>query len=1061
MDNPKIAGYEILRPIGRGGMAIVYLAIQQSFDRHVALKVMSHSLLADPSFGERFLREARIVAQLSHRNVIQVYDVGAQGDNHYIAMEYMEGGDLKAKLGEGLPITECVAIVKEIATALDFAAAKGYVHRDIKPENILFRADGSAVLSDFGIARSTDSATQMTQAGTVIGTPLYMSPEQAQARELDGRSDLYSLGAIFFEMLTGHVPYDADSAVSISIKHVTDPIPRLADDLAAFQLFIDTALAKNPDDRFQTGDELKAALDDIENEYRNAAGATQVVTRKSRVHGATSGRFAGQTTASGSKRQRTTASRSGQLRANWLSLLPPANWWPASVLLVALASVVGWYVLPPGLQGRNAATTDEEAVPKRFDATIAIMLKNAENAMREGKLATPPEDNATYYYTTVLALAPDTPQALQGIERVMDGLLIRAERAIKENAVDEAKNWLGRVADIAFYSDNSTLRDRRQNLRSQLIAVSQRQIRQVERSRELTRLIAAAAAAVEADRLTSPVGDNAYEHYQSVLALDPDNTGARAGIKRIAGKFLAKAREAAGDENFARARAFVAAAVQIDSEHADIASAQAAIEAAENAQAASVSIASGQTQSEQTPLERLEREQAKKRTLIAKTLVAAQTDLENNRLSSPLGENAVEKYRDVLEIDPSNVDALEGLQLVGGKYIELARGMLDNANLGQADLYMRQAQTLSPNNHRLRDLQRDLLAAKDKLELTRIANAKRAEDEELAAAKGHQATQSIAQVLDRQSKAAQAKRADAAEKLASQQRAKIAQLLQAARAHRDAGRLGTPPVDNALEKYRAVLNIDSSNVQAKAGRRQVIDAIFQQTEMALENQRDAEAQQGLALLAIEAGKDPRLKSLQKIANGALGGAAAAAPVTARPPVATVATGETGALADKVEKAIGQRDYRLARKHYAKLKAVNPNYSEAAALLTRLENAELRTQQSNAILNEAQELIDTEYRKPGIFGSNRSTRGALKSSYTIIKAAGGIDPGNPRVRVSLVDLENKYATIIRMHADNKDYDRAREFLDDSKDMDLPAGKVLELAKIVADRKFKSTRPTGIF
>jgi serine/threonine-protein kinase PpkA len=206
----EIPGYKILRQLGRGGMATVYLAMQESVQREVALKIMSPALLVDPNFGERFLREARIAAKLHHRHVVGVHDVGREGDHHYIAMEYLGGGALLNKDGEPRAAPFALRVTREIAMALNYAHAKGFVHRDVKPDNILLRDDGSSALTDFGIARANDSATNMTRTGTVIGTPHYMSPEQARGRALDGRADLYSLGVVLSELLTGRVPYHAD-----------------------------------------------------------------------------------------------------------------------------------------------------------------------------------------------------------------------------------------------------------------------------------------------------------------------------------------------------------------------------------------------------------------------------------------------------------------------------------------------------------------------------------------------------------------------------------------------------------------------------------------------------------------------------------------------------------------------------------------------------------------------------------------------------------------------------------------------------------------------------------
>jgi serine/threonine protein kinase len=264
MTNPNsivIPGYRIERKLGQGGMATVYLAIQESFDREVALKIMSPFLNSDPSFTTRFVREARIVAQIHHASIVPVMDVGEHATHHYLSMEYLPGGDLKHRIAEGkhglsLAVTACLAI----SAALDVAHRKGFVHRDIKPENILFREDGTPVLTDFGIARAIDSGASLTMAGMMVGTPNYMSPEQVKGQELDGRSDLYSLGIVFYETLTGAVPFRADSTMSLALKHLSDPLPPLPPEFALYQPFIDRLTAKEREDRFASGAEVARAL---------------------------------------------------------------------------------------------------------------------------------------------------------------------------------------------------------------------------------------------------------------------------------------------------------------------------------------------------------------------------------------------------------------------------------------------------------------------------------------------------------------------------------------------------------------------------------------------------------------------------------------------------------------------------------------------------------------------------------------------------------------------------------------------------------------------------------
>lgn len=259
-----IPGYQILREIARGGMATVYLAIQECFDREVAIKVLFPTPHSAEEFGERFVREAKIVAQLSHPHIVGVHDVGEVHGYYYIAMDYFPGNDLKEMISTGLPVLKTLKIVKEIASALQYAHLKGFIHRDVKPQNVFFREDGSAVLGDFGIAVQTNLSTQITQSGKVIGTPVYMSPEQARGEEIDGRADLYALGVMFYEMLVGEVPFYADDPIAVGIKHVEEPVPLLPDMLMRLQPILDHLMEKQPEFRYQNGVELIADLDELD-----------------------------------------------------------------------------------------------------------------------------------------------------------------------------------------------------------------------------------------------------------------------------------------------------------------------------------------------------------------------------------------------------------------------------------------------------------------------------------------------------------------------------------------------------------------------------------------------------------------------------------------------------------------------------------------------------------------------------------------------------------------------------------------------------------------------------
>lgn len=262
----QIPGYRIMRELGHGGMAHVYLAVQESFGREVALKILSPHLADDDQFSKRFLREARIVSQLNHPNIVTVFDAGKQGKYHYMSMEYIPGKELKQLKGS-ISRKEGIRIVKDIARALDFAGSKGIVHRDVKPENIMIhQSDNRVILMDFGIAHGDDITHGMTQTGKAIGTPHYMSPEQTKGLKVDHRSDIYSLGVVLYQLLAGYLPYEADSAVAVGIKHLTAPIPLLPGGLEIFQPIVNHCLSKEPQHRYQKAAELITALDKIDNE---------------------------------------------------------------------------------------------------------------------------------------------------------------------------------------------------------------------------------------------------------------------------------------------------------------------------------------------------------------------------------------------------------------------------------------------------------------------------------------------------------------------------------------------------------------------------------------------------------------------------------------------------------------------------------------------------------------------------------------------------------------------------------------------------------------------------
>lgn len=269
MQPEKIGIYEIKSELGRGGMATVYLAYDPRFEREVAVKVLPRELLhADPQFRLRFEREAKIIAKLEHSAIVPVYDVGEADGQPYFVMRYMNGGSLSERIKAGImSVDEAARILAIIAPGLDEAHSKGIIHRDIKPSNILFDKRDIPYISDFGIAKLSQAQAGNVTGSAIIGTPAYMAPEQAQGDEIDGRADIYSLGIILYEMVTGKQPYEADTPMAVAIKHITDPVPHI---LAAnpklpegMDTVIQKAMAKKKTDRYNTAVEMTDAVREV------------------------------------------------------------------------------------------------------------------------------------------------------------------------------------------------------------------------------------------------------------------------------------------------------------------------------------------------------------------------------------------------------------------------------------------------------------------------------------------------------------------------------------------------------------------------------------------------------------------------------------------------------------------------------------------------------------------------------------------------------------------------------------------------------------------------------
>ena len=258
----NLGQFTILEEIGRGGMATVYSAMQQSMNRKVAVKILPRHFMHDPDFIERFEREVEVISHLEHPHILPIYDYGEADGVPYIAMRFLGGGSMAQTVRRGVPqLANLTKPFQQVAEALDYAHQQGIIHRDLKPGNIMLDEHSNAYLSDFGIARVMGS--NLT-GSAIIGTPAYMSPEQAHGINIDARSDIYSLGIVLFELITGREPYQAETPMSLLMMHINEPVPPIADFREGVppivQSVIDTATAKDPDDRYVSASDLADAF---------------------------------------------------------------------------------------------------------------------------------------------------------------------------------------------------------------------------------------------------------------------------------------------------------------------------------------------------------------------------------------------------------------------------------------------------------------------------------------------------------------------------------------------------------------------------------------------------------------------------------------------------------------------------------------------------------------------------------------------------------------------------------------------------------------------------------
>lgn len=432
--------------LGEGAMARVFLALDESLDRKVAMKVMNRSLAHDPSFRDRFIAEAKDTAKFDHPGIVTIHGTGVVDDNYYLVLEFLDSGTLKDRIRERLqrfeelgekpdqlfPVQEALGLLAEMADALDYAHKKKVVHRDLKPANILFRTDGAAVLSDFGIAKSVTENRELTMTGYSVGTPAYMSPEQKLgAADIDGRSDIYSLGIVFYELLTGRKPFQSQSGNFAELrKEMEADTPQLPEAASHLQPMLDRMLAKDPGDRYQTAADLMTDARQFMGVLGPVSEDATVLQQAVSVQSAASG-----------------ARPAGRKKLVLVAV---------AVLAAAIIGIGSWQMMPE-------APPEVIPVDAETAAEISTLLKNADMFYNYNRLIVPPvaNGNAADLYHRILELQPNNPDALAGLDRVLQEVLVQVPAEVEAMLANDEQEQAAALVEAAlhYFPDSEELTD--------------------------------------------------------------------------------------------------------------------------------------------------------------------------------------------------------------------------------------------------------------------------------------------------------------------------------------------------------------------------------------------------------------------------------------------------------------------------------------------------------------------------------------------------------------------------------------------------------------------------
>ncbi|WP_457667108.1 protein kinase domain-containing protein [Thiolapillus sp.] len=515
-----IPGYKILSLIGEGANATVYLAMQESLNRPVALKILQK--FDHPAQAVRFFNEGQIVASMNHPNIITIYDIGSVGSQQYIAMEYLENGSLRDRVKAGVSPGTALDIVQSIGSALEFVHQMGIVHRDIKPENILFHKSGIPKITDFGVAKALDRDMNLTMDGTALGSPYYLSPEQAEGKDLDGRSDIYSLGVILFELLAQRKPYLGESQIEVIFGHLNKPIPSLPEKHLQYQSLVEKMMAKDANNRFSSVKEMLEYVNAFRDLGENRSSRRTADLEKKKP----------------SRSNRNTSASSWFKRPLFITT--------AAGIVAAIAVTVLIMNRPstPSVSASTPVDVTQAQQPEQTRQTVygdAPAQKTTEHEEKQVTLDTPMQP----------VLPPSDGEFLTPVTD-MDTEATIAEAETGETIEETAGGLNGEITEDLTGGENPE--------DAAPVANIEETVAQEE---TIASLMQKAEEALKKYRLTSPKNSSAYYYYRKILKLAPGNKAASQGIRKLAGKYGILSDKALQKEDEKKARSYLERGLRI------------------------------------------------------------------------------------------------------------------------------------------------------------------------------------------------------------------------------------------------------------------------------------------------------------------------------------------------------------------------------------------------------------------------------------------------------------------------------------------------------------------